>query len=79
MEPIQFFFIRSNRGQQLTSIFLDHQSSQKMSFFLEKRDKLDTKGSFLTLIDIFGKLGSIGLMDAETSGFGYLGQKRKEK
>jgi hypothetical protein len=50
-----------------------------MSFFLEKRDKLDTKGSFLTLIDIFGKLESIGLMDAEISGFGHLGQKRKEK
>jgi len=58
---------------------LDHQTSQKMSFFLEKRNKLDTKGSFLTLIDIFGKLESIGSMDAETSGFGGLGQKRKEK
>jgi hypothetical protein len=44
-----------------------------MSFFLETRDKLDTKGAFLTLIDIFGKLKSNGLMDAETSGFGRLG------
>jgi hypothetical protein len=50
-----------------------------MSFFLEKRNKLDTKGSFLTLIDIFGKLESVGSMDAETSVFGSLGQKRKEK
>jgi len=50
-----------------------------MSFFLEKRNKLDTKGAFLTLIDIFGKLKSFGLMDAETRGFGGLGQKRKEK
>jgi hypothetical protein len=44
-----------------------------MSFFLKKRNKLDTKGAFLTLIDIFGKLKSNGLMDAETSGFGRLG------
>jgi hypothetical protein len=73
MEPIQFFFIRRNRGQQLTSIFLDYQSSQKMSFFLETRDKLDTKGSFLTIIDIFEKLKSNGLMDTETTGFGRLG------
>jgi hypothetical protein len=73
MEPIQFFFIRRNRGQQLTSIFLDFQSSQKMSFFLKKRNKLDTKGSFLTIIDIFEKLKSNGLMDTETTGFGRLG------
>jgi hypothetical protein len=44
-----------------------------MSFFLEKRNKLDTKGSFLTIIDIFGKLKSNGLMDADASGFGRLG------
>jgi hypothetical protein len=44
-----------------------------MSFFLEKRNKLDTKGSFLTIIDIFEKLKSNGLMDTETTGFGRLG------
>jgi hypothetical protein len=44
-----------------------------MSFFLKKRNKLDTKGAFLTLIDIFGKLKSNGLMDAQTSGFEGLG------
>jgi hypothetical protein len=44
-----------------------------MSFFLKKRNKLDTKGAFLTIIDIFGKLKSIGLMDVETTGFGRLG------
>ena len=44
-----------------------------MPFFLEKRNKLDTKGAFLTLIDIFGNLESIQLMGAEASSFGRLG------
>jgi hypothetical protein len=41
-----------------------------MSFFLKKRNNLDTKGSFLTLIDIFGKLESNGLMNAELAVLG---------
>jgi hypothetical protein len=54
-------------------MFLDYQTSQKMSFFLENRNKLASKGPFLTIIDIFWKKGSIGPMDAEASCFGRLG------
>jgi hypothetical protein len=50
-----------------------------MSFFLENRNKLASKGPFLTIIDIFRNQESIELMDVETSSFGALGQKRKEK
>jgi hypothetical protein len=46
-----------------------------MSFFLENRNKLASKGPFLTIIDIFRNQESIELMDVETSIFGGLGQK----